>query len=109
MRIFDEVKSASEALASRVEAIAAALRGPADDGAVWQLVDGQSGAYLDDLTGALTRGAGRQQLAAEIKRAHRSLTALALVFIDVDALKTVNDTKGHAEGDRLLVAVTRAL
>lgn len=105
----NQVKPLTSDLARRVAAVAAALRWPADDGAVPQLIDGQSKAYLDDLTSALTRGAGRQQLAAEIERAHRSLNALALVFVDVDGLKTVNDTNGHADGDRLLVAVTSAL
>jgi len=96
--------------ASRVDAVVAALRGALDDSDAHEPLDGQKRAYyLDDLTGTLTRGAGRQQLAAEIERAHRSLTAMALVFVDVDGLKAVNDTHGHAEGDRLLVAVTTAL
>lgn len=106
----DHIHSASTEHASRVDAVVAALRGALDDADAHEPLDAPSRAYyLDDLTGTLTRGAGRKQLAAEIERAHRSLTPLALVFVDVDGLKAVNDTHGHAEGDHLLVAVTSAL
>jgi diguanylate cyclase (GGDEF)-like protein len=106
----DQLHPSSGDHASRVDAVVAALRGALDDPEAHDPLDGQTRAYyLDDLTGTLTRGAGRKQLAAEVERAHRSLSALALVFADVDGLKTVNDTRGHAEGDRLLVAVTSAL
>jgi len=106
----DHHQSDSGDHASRVDAVVSALRGALDDAEAYELLDGQRRAYyLDDLTGTLTRGAGRKQLAAEIERAHRSLTALTLVFVDVDGLKAVNDTYGHAEGDHLLVAVTSSL
>lgn len=42
-------------------------------------------------------------------RARRLAQPLVLAFVDVDPLKAVDDTHGHAAGDRLLVAVAGAL
>lgn len=66
-------------------------------------------AYRDDLTGALLRDAGREQLLQALDRAQRCTSPLALAFLDVDALKNVNDTRGHAAGDAVLSAVGAAL
>ena len=63
----------------------------------------------DALTGAYLRGAGFAELTREIARARRERQPLALAFVDVDGLKTANDTNGHAAGDRLLRAVADAL
>jgi diguanylate cyclase (GGDEF)-like protein len=57
---------------------------------------------MDDLTGAYRRGMGEIALVNEIERAKRSRSALALAYIDCDALKDVNDREGHAAGDALL-------
>ena len=65
--------------------------------------------YQDDLTGALQRSVGRDRLADEVSRAHRSGGPLAVVFVDVDHLKEVNDRHGHAEGDALLRSVGEVL
>jgi diguanylate cyclase (GGDEF)-like protein len=59
-------------------------------------------ASQDDLTGALTRAAGRRILEREIHRTQRSGDPLSVVFLDVDGLKSVNDEHGHAIGDKLL-------
>jgi diguanylate cyclase (GGDEF)-like protein len=48
-------------------------------------------------------------LRREIDRARRSNGALILAFVDVDGLKAINDTHGHAAGDRALRAVAAAL
>lgn len=67
-------------------------------------------ATVDELTGVLRRRAGMLSLEREIAQAHRSITgALALAFIDVDGLKAVNDTHGHAAGDEILREVARGL
>ena len=66
-------------------------------------------AYRDDLTGALVRGAGRDQIVQALDRAHRTQEPLAVVFLDVDDLKRVNDEQGHAAGDHLLREVGSAL
>jgi diguanylate cyclase (GGDEF)-like protein len=67
-----------------------------------------SSAYRDATTGALSRQPGREQMQQLLDRARREGSALAFVFLDVDGLKQVNDSQGHASGDALLVAVGRA-
>lgn len=66
-------------------------------------------AYLDGLTGVYTRALGLLTLQHEIDRAHRSGEPLVLAFIDVDALKAVNDRDGHAAGDTLLWSVATVI
>jgi diguanylate cyclase (GGDEF)-like protein len=66
-------------------------------------------AGLDSLTGALRRDRGAVDLQREIDRARRSDGLLILAFVDVDGLKAINDTHGHAAGDRALRAVAAAL
>ena len=74
---------------------------------VQRLVDSNA---IDELTGALRRQAGLQALEREIDRARRSSEGkLVVAFIDVDDLKHVNDTQGHAAGDRLLQDVAATL
>jgi diguanylate cyclase (GGDEF)-like protein len=73
----------------------------------------RSAAGVDPLTGALRRDRGLADLQREIDRARRSDGRLVLAFVDVDGLKPINDTHGHAAGDQLLrdvaVALKRAL
>jgi diguanylate cyclase (GGDEF)-like protein len=65
---------------------------------------------IDELTGVLSRRAGLATLTSQIERARQSAEPeLALAFLDVDGLKFVNDTRGHAAGDDLLCAVTHTL
>lgn len=66
-------------------------------------------ASLDGLTGAYIRSAGILQLEREVLRAQRLAAPLVVAFVDVDHLKAVNDSGGHAAGDRLLVSVVDAL
>jgi diguanylate cyclase (GGDEF)-like protein len=66
-------------------------------------------AAVDDLTGALRRGAGLRLLQAEIDRVRRADGRLVLAFADVDGLKQVNDTRGHQAGDDLLRLVGHTL
>jgi diguanylate cyclase (GGDEF)-like protein len=61
----------------------------------------------DDLTGAYMRGAGFVELKREIARARRAEQPLVLAFVDVDHLKTTNDSQGHAAGDRMLREVAK--
>ena len=65
---------------------------------------------VDDLTGAMRRTAGLEALERELNRARRlGDQRLVLAFVDLDSLKRVNDSDGHAAGDRLLTEVAQAL
>jgi len=66
-------------------------------------------ASLDVLTAVHMRGPGLLELDRELARVKRTEQVLALAFIDVDRLMSVNDARGHAAGDRLLVQVAKAL
>ncbi len=66
-------------------------------------------AATDALTGARARKIGLDEVAREIERARRTGTKLTLAFMDVDRLKAVNDTHGHAAGDALLVSVVETV
>jgi len=65
-------------------------------------------ARRDPLTGALNRRELRTRLEAAVDHASRTGTPLALLMIDVDQFKEVNDRRGHAEGDRILQGVVAA-
>jgi diguanylate cyclase (GGDEF)-like protein len=66
-------------------------------------------ATTDELTGLLNRRALEERLEAEISRSHRHQIKTSLVLIDVDRFKLVNDTLGHAAGDRFLTLIARVL
>jgi len=59
----------------------------------------------DPLTGARARAAGLTDLDHELERCRRTTSPLVVAYIDVVALKTVNDTRGHGAGDELLKRV----
>jgi diguanylate cyclase (GGDEF)-like protein len=59
----------------------------------------------DSLTGLLNRRVFDDTLQREMKIAARTRGPVTVVFFDLDGFKTVNDEKGHAEGDRLLTLV----
>ncbi len=63
----------------------------------------------DGLTGLLTHGALKAQLARELARAQVQGAELSLALLDVDHFKQINDTHGHAAGDRVLTALARLL
>jgi diguanylate cyclase (GGDEF)-like protein len=60
---------------------------------------------VDELTGAHRRAAGLFEIEREVIRARRTQQHYTLAFIDVDGLKAVNDSRGHAAGDEILVLV----
>ncbi|TAM60534.1 GGDEF domain-containing protein [bacterium] len=67
-------------------------------------------AITDGLTGLLTPRAFRLRLARALApAAHDRYAALALIFLDTDHFKRVNDRLGHAAGDALLRGVARVL
>jgi diguanylate cyclase (GGDEF)-like protein/PAS domain S-box-containing protein len=66
-------------------------------------------AFYDALTGLPNRRMLRERLEQEIRKCKRDHLQLALLFIDLDHFKEVNDTLGHDSGDVLLVEAGRRL
>ena len=64
---------------------------------------------VDPLTGVLNRRALQARLKGELKRAQRDGTPLALLMLDLDHFKRVNDAFGHIAGDGVLRRVGRHL
>ena len=66
-------------------------------------------AYHDVLTGLPNRLLFRDRISMSLAHARRSSRAVAIMFLDLDDFKGVNDTLGHTVGDRLLQAVALRL
>lgn len=66
-------------------------------------------ATVDPLTGLANRRHFRERFQSELVRARRYSGTFTLALFDIDDFKMVNDTRGHAEGDRILVLVADAI
>ncbi len=66
-------------------------------------------AHFDNMTGLPNRRLMRERLAQELKKCRRDGLQLALLFIDLDRFKEVNDTLGHDRGDLLLIEAARRI
>jgi diguanylate cyclase (GGDEF)-like protein len=66
-------------------------------------------AYYDSLTGLPNRQLFRDRLEQQLAHVRHSREALALLFIDLDRFKNVNDSLGHGAGDQLLQSVAARL
>jgi len=70
---------------------------------LWQV------AHYDSLTGLPNRRLGVDRLQQSLKKAAREETRVALLYIDLDNFKRINDTMGHALGDELLKVLAQRL
>jgi diguanylate cyclase (GGDEF)-like protein/putative nucleotidyltransferase with HDIG domain len=71
--------------------------------------DQEARASRDPLTGLLNHREFHETVARELERCRRYGGRMAVVLFDLDDFKLVNDTGGHAEGDRVLCAFAQAL
>jgi diguanylate cyclase (GGDEF)-like protein/putative nucleotidyltransferase with HDIG domain len=69
----------------------------------------EEASLTDPLTGLPNRRSLSSRLASEVSRAERQRTELAVIVLDLDGFKQVNDTHGHAVGDLVLREIARAL
>jgi diguanylate cyclase (GGDEF)-like protein len=68
----------------------------------------ESAARTDELTGLPNRRDWEDQVAKELARARRESSPICVAVLDLDFFKTLNDTRGHQAGDRLLRQVASA-
>ncbi|HEX8739441.1 MAG TPA: diguanylate cyclase [Casimicrobiaceae bacterium] len=66
-------------------------------------------AQFDALTGLANRHRFNDGIAAALQRSQRSGQPVALLFLDIDGFKTINDTLGHAAGDDVLLEFAHRL
>jgi diguanylate cyclase (GGDEF)-like protein len=100
---------ASGALQTPIEA-----RGPQEVGQMLQAVERMRVALVeradrDALTGLIVRRRFDELAQAECERSRRQHTPFAVLLLDIDHFKRVNDLHGHAQGDRVLQASAAAL
>ncbi|QXJ21044.1 GGDEF domain-containing protein [Actinomadura graeca] len=69
----------------------------------------QAAARTDSKTGLLNAATWQREAGTELSRAQRTHDPLALLLIDIDHFKRVNDTHGHLVGDQVLIGVASTL
>ncbi|WOJ95899.1 sensor domain-containing diguanylate cyclase [Congregibacter brevis] len=69
----------------------------------------KTSARSDDLTGLVNRGEFDRNLFRAISLAERNKRPMGVVYIDVNEFKALNDTHGHASGDKVLIAIGERL
>jgi diguanylate cyclase (GGDEF)-like protein len=74
-----------------------------------RMADLEARAEIDPLTDVLNRRGFERELKRSLAHAKRYGTSAALIYIDLDGFKAVNDRHGHAAGDTLLRAVAAVL
>ncbi len=76
---------------------------------MYQLTGLQEMVYRDELTGLYNRRHFQEVMHMEVEKAHVSKQPLALMLLDLDGLKTINDEHGHNVGDVILARLGAAI
>jgi len=76
---------------------------------IMQLTDLRELAYRDELTGLFNRRHFYEVLKIEVEKARLSRQPLAILMMDLDGLKTINDEYGHGIGDKILANLGKAM
>ncbi len=97
-------RAAAKRLAAEVERLAAQL-----EQSRARIVDLEAKVDIDPLTDLLNRRGFERELKRSVAYVKRYGTSAALLFLDLDGFKPVNDRHGHAAGDAVLKAVAAAL
>ncbi|MBB3117267.1 bifunctional diguanylate cyclase/phosphodiesterase [Pseudoduganella violacea] len=100
---FDSVCDENAAAYRRVALFSDVTKRKASEELIWKQ------ANFDALTGLPNRRMFNERLNQELKKSQRHRLSMALLFIDLDGFKGVNDTLGHAMGDVLLQKVAQRL
>jgi diguanylate cyclase (GGDEF)-like protein len=66
-------------------------------------------AHHDPLTGLTNRSLFSDRLDSALRAAHRNRASLALLFLDINDFKIINDIHGHAVGDHVLCTIAQRL
>jgi len=98
---FAEINEVTQAFNESVERISSLLKHTEEH--LWRQ------ANYDELTGLANRYMFRHRVVNEIGRAQRREISMAVLFLDLNLFKQVNDTYGHESGDRLLQQVGKRL
>jgi diguanylate cyclase (GGDEF)-like protein len=106
----EEARAALDAIASEVDAEASGLAPVLDSlvARVGEIAALRRLAGTDALTGLANRRRLEETLARELARASRRGGRLAVLLLDLDGLKRLNDDHGHSAGDQAIVSVARA-
>jgi diguanylate cyclase (GGDEF)-like protein len=107
-RLSRELRAANEALERRVRDRTAELA-EANRRLETSLLSIEHRALHDPLTDLGNRRLFRDRLVQSLERASRGASPVALLFLDLDGFKPINDSLGHAAGDRVLVNVARRI
>ena len=109
-RLEQLLDATTEQLAAQRQARERRIRGLSDmvQGLHEQLSQARVKLTEDALTGLYNRGSFDARLEAELKKCRLSPYRFALIMIDLDNFKSVNDEHGHVAGDRVLVACAQA-
>jgi diguanylate cyclase (GGDEF)-like protein len=97
-------RSAAMRLAAEVDALAAQLKASQA-----RIADLEARVDIDPLTDVLNRRGFERELTRSLAYVKRYGTSAALIYLDLDDFKPVNDRHGHAAGDAVLKAVAAAL